>query len=84
MSKEDISRKHGLVFSSEYGSSREEVYAAMEAYALEEMTRLVRNMRARPIQCYSKKERGQEKEYYLGYQFIEDLIKALEDQYKQP
>lgn len=53
----------------------------MKAYALEEMTRLLGNMRSRPIQCYSKKERGSDKEYYLGYKFIEDLIELLKEEY---
>jgi 50S ribosomal subunit-associated GTPase HflX len=54
----------------------------MKAYALEEMIRLVRNMAIRPIQCYSQKVKGQDKQFFLGRAFVEDLIEGLIDQYK--
>jgi hypothetical protein len=54
----------------------------MKEYALQEMVCLIGNMQRRPIQCYSQKIRGQDKEYFLGRTFCEDLIIALEKQYK--
>ena len=53
-----------------------------DIYALGEMTNLLRNMQLRPIQCYSQKPRGGEKQFFLGRKFIDDLIIALENQYK--
>lgn len=55
----------------------------MKMYALEEMSRLLRNMQHRPIECYSEKIRGQEKVFYLGKNFIDKLIKSLEEQYNE-
>ena len=55
----------------------------MNAYALEEMTRLLRNMQIRPIECYSQKVKGQDKQYFLGRQFVENLITALKEQYNE-
>lgn len=54
------------------------------AFALQEMTNLLLSMQTRPIQCYSQKERGKDKEYFLGKKFVDDLITALEKQYKKP
>lgn len=54
----------------------------MKQYALQEMVCLIGNMRQRPIDCYSQKIRGQDKQYFLGRKFCDDLITALEKQYK--
>lgn len=53
----------------------------MKEYALQEMICLIGNMRIRPIDCYSQKVRGQDKQYFLGRQYCEDLITALKKQY---
>lgn len=54
----------------------------MKEYALQEMVSLVENMRVRPIQCYSQRERGEGKLFFLGRVFCEELIAALKKQYK--
>ena len=54
----------------------------MKEYALQEMTRLLRNMRTRPIDCFSQKVQGEGKQFFLGNNFVEDLITALKKQYK--
>jgi len=54
----------------------------MKAYALQEMTNLLRNMRTRPIDCYSQIIQGQGKQFFLGNNFVEDLIAALKKQYQ--
>ncbi len=46
----------------------------MKAYAVEQMTLLLQNMATRPIECYSVKERGQDKKFFLGRNFIDKLI----------
>lgn len=67
-------------------SGKDGVIKAMDEwanqFALEEMTRLLRNMRSRPIECYSQKIQGQDKQYFLGHNFVEDLITSLKSQYK--
>ncbi len=57
-------------------------HEAMKEYALQEMICLIGNMQHRPIQCYSVKPKGQDKEFFLGRTFCEDLIIALKKQYK--
>lgn len=64
-------------------SGKDGVLEAMDEYALEEITLLLRNMAAQPIQCYSQKVTGQDKQYFLGRQFIENLITKLKKQYKK-
>jgi hypothetical protein len=54
----------------------------MKEYALQEMVLLIDNMRRRPIECYSEKVSGQEKQFFLGRIFCDDLITALKKQYK--
>lgn len=54
----------------------------MKEYALQEMICLIGNMQHRPIQCYSQKVTGRDKQFFLGRTFCEDLIKALEKQYQ--
>ena len=61
------------------------VYKAMDEYALQEMVSLIDNMRHRPIDCYSQKIRQgieQDKQFFLGRKFCDDLIEALKKQYK--
>lgn len=54
----------------------------MNEYALEQMVNLVNNLRGRPIEFYSQKIKGQDKQFFLGKSFCDDLIQALEKQYK--
>lgn len=54
----------------------------MKQYALQEMISLIENMQRRPIQCYSQKFTGQDKQFFLGRTYCDDLIAALEKQYK--
>jgi hypothetical protein len=49
----------------------------MREYATEQMIRLVENMAGNPIEVYSKKEPGKDKQYFIGYQYKEKLIKQL-------
>ena len=46
----------------------------MKAYAVEQMVLLLENISRQPIDCYSVKERGAEKKYYLGRSYVENLI----------
>jgi len=54
-----------------------DVYAAMEEYAKDQMITLLRNMAANPVSVYSQKVKGQEKQFFLGHNYVEDLIKRL-------
>ena len=53
----------------------------MNEYALEEMIRLLKNMERRPIECYSQTIKGEGKKFFLGRNFIEQLIEGLKNQY---
>lgn len=55
--------------------------AKMNEYALEEMIRLLKNMERRPIECYSQTIKGEGKKFFLGRNFIEQLIEGLKNQY---
>jgi len=54
----------------------------MKAYAFQEMKRLLENISRQPVQCYSQKIKGQDRQYFLGIDYVENLIQALERQYK--
>lgn len=82
MSKEEILDKHYQKKMHWDAVNRKNVLHAMDEYALEEMTRLVRNMQVRPIECFSQKVKGQDKQYFLGRSFIENLVVALKQQYQ--
>jgi len=54
----------------------------MKLYALQEMVRLVEHLQHQPIECYSEKIKGQDKRFFLGYSYCQDLITTLKKQYK--
>jgi len=54
-----------------------DIYAAMAEFAKEEMISLIENISRQPIDCYSQKVKGQEKQFFLGKNYIDNLIKAL-------
>ena len=53
----------------------------MEVYAKEQMINLIQNISHQPIECYSQKvsigNRGQEKQYFLGRTYVENLINQI-------
>lgn len=46
-------------------------------YATEQMVRLIENMSHRPIEVYSVKESGKDKEYFIGENYKNRLIEEL-------
>ena len=58
---------------------RSDALEAMEEYAKEEMINLITNISHQPIQCYSEKVRGQDRQFYLGRSYVEDLIKRIKE-----
>lgn len=50
---------------------------AMEEYAKQKMVRMVENISHQPIQCYSEKVAGKEKQFFLGRKYVEDLIERI-------
>ena len=79
MTKEEILSKW---LTEPTTSGKDCVHKAMDEYALVGITRLLRNMESRPIQCYSQKVKGEDKKFFLGHSFIEDLILSIKKQYK--
>lgn len=55
----------------------EKVTKEMVEYAKEQMIRLVENISKQPIECYSEKIRGQEKKFFLGRRYVEQLIERI-------
>lgn len=50
---------------------------AMERYAKEMMTDFIDRISKNPIDCYSVKNSGQEKQFFLGKNYVERLKKAI-------
>lgn len=55
----------------------QEVTPQMKEYAKEQMVRLIENISRQPITCYSEKVRGQEKKFYLGKMYVQELIARI-------
>jgi hypothetical protein len=49
----------------------------IEGYAKQEMIRLITNISRQPITCYSQKEKGKDKEFFLGQDYITKLISSI-------
>lgn len=52
----------------------------MREYAKEQMIQLLKNLSHEPIECYSVKEPGKEKQFFLGYNYVEKLIDRIKGQ----
>ena len=50
---------------------------ALDKFAKQEMCRLIENISHSPIRCYSVKERGKEKIFYLGKGYVDSLINSI-------
>lgn len=50
---------------------------AMEDYSKEQMVKLIENISRQPIDCYSEKVRGQDRRYFLGRKYVNDLINRI-------
>jgi hypothetical protein len=73
----DHYRESGRDDSFNIDSIAEYLQKEIKEYAIQEMVSLVRNIQHRPIDCYSQKVKGQDKQFFLGRIFCEDLITSL-------
>jgi hypothetical protein len=55
----------------------ESAYEAMDEYAKQQMIQLIENISRQPITCYSQKIQGQDKQFFLGRDYIEKLINSI-------
>lgn len=78
MTKEDLLNKvHSVTYYGKTWYQGDEVKAAMDQYAKDQMTTLLKNISRFPVEVYSEKVKGQDKKYFLGRKFVEDLIKRI-------
>lgn len=74
MTKEEIAKKH-IDYLGDKGMSK--VYDAMEEYAKQFTKDFVERISKNPITCYSQKFSGQEKQFFLGADYVKRLMDAL-------
>ncbi len=89
MSKEDISKQDEFICNSglsmhpfnvdDIQFKGTKVKELLMDYAKEEMIALIKGISSQPIQCYSEKVKGQDKQFYLGRSYVEDLIKRIRE-----
>lgn len=79
MTKQEIIQKHWInpLIIENTGKLEKKVEKMMDEWAAEQMVTLVENISRQPIQCYSQKEKGKEKQFFLGRSFVENLIERL-------
>lgn len=81
MSKEEIFDKYFKPTTVEAKSIVNMGYMAMDEFACQEIVRLLENIQKQPIECYSQKVQGQDKQYFLGISYTTKLIAAIKKQY---
>jgi hypothetical protein len=77
--KDEIITKHWInpLDIKNTGKLRKQISKMMDEWASEQMIRLIENISRQPVQVYSQKHQGKEKEYFLGRAFVEDLKERL-------
>lgn len=77
MTKEEAISNQGVVIAEDKIGFKNKILAAMDEYAKDQMATLLNNISRLPVEVYSEKVKGQDKKYFLGRKFVEDLIKRI-------